>query len=171
MAITTEPTGFQNTRGTSYVLADGATGGLNLRVQPGGMAVTCGGYTTIQGVNESGDFIGVPRKGPQAGPTIVALSNVLINGAGGNLSTLSLMDFKTQSGTPFGALTSADTESEYTTFTYTWQTADAGSLKGATYTLTSCTLEPGNTMAMAEDGMRGTFSLRSDLPYPTITEN
>lgn len=174
MAITTENVDAQPVRGITYWVEDGAGTplGLYFRAAPGQASATFGGHNTVYAQDESGDFIGAPRKGTQAGPSTLALSGVRVHGAGGNATTLSLLDLLTQSGTPFGTLTSTDTDSDWdNVLSLKWKTIDAGTLKGATYTLTKVTFQPGASYAVTPDGITASFTLQSPDAYPSITEN
>jgi hypothetical protein len=160
----------RNRRGLTVVLksGDGTPKTYTLNFSEGSYQVTYGGWTTVRMRDENGDFVGTPRKGEQAGPSMIAIT-ARVRDAGINTADAVLMDLVRQTG-DVGYVgsdwTSTDTNSDLQVSSVVETIPTVGSNMGATETFTSCVVEPGVQREVRADGIFLTFTISSANAEP-----
>lgn len=170
MAETTIP---RTRRGLTVVLksGDGTPKTYTLNFAEGSYSVTHGGWTTVRARNADGDLAGPPRKGEQAGPSMIAITARLFD-AGAYATEAVLADLIRQTGDEgyvASDWTSTDTDSDLQVYSVVETIPTVGTNKGATYTYTGCVIEPGMQREVRADGIFVTFTISSTNAEPDIT--
>jgi hypothetical protein len=170
----TEPTTIKVPRGSTLIFTDGAGTPNTYRLRYASLTITNGGFNTVRATDESGDFIGAPQQGAQAGESSMAISGKMF-GAGSNATNVALPDVasdQTAASAPMSGLTSDEADTNlFVWASVTLTLPDVGSAKGATYVLTKCTVAPGSTIAKADDGFDISVTVTSPNAQVDITEN
>jgi hypothetical protein len=162
----------RNRRGLTVVFKDasGTPKDYTLNFSEGSYQVTHGGYTVVRMRDENGDMAGTPRKGEQAGPSMIAIT-ARVRDAGAFSTDAVLMDLIRQTGDAgyIASWTKTDTNSDLMTITMTETIPTVGSNKGSTQVFTSCCVEPGVQREVRPDGIFCTFTISSANAEPTVT--
>ncbi len=177
-----EVSGMVLNRDATITLTD-ATGGSPLTATvvatEGQMSMVNGGHSTVRQKDNAGNFTGVPRLGEQAGvSTFTIEAKVLL--AGNHATAVAFIDFSKGAG--YGIVgsawvsTSATVDAEYVTVDLEVATVDrtltgGDVVKGATYKLANCIVQPGASLTMTRDAWRLSVTFESADPYITITQN
>jgi len=165
-----EPTQFRTRRGTTLVLGDG-TRTHTLNFGEGSFTVTAGGWTVVRAKDENGDFAGAPRKGEQAGTSMLAFTGRVYD-AGCNTAASTLADICRQTGDDgyiASTWVSTDTDSDLKVYNMTLTLPTIGSNNGATHAWSKVVVEPGCSWEVRPDGVFATLSFSSALAEAVTT--
>jgi len=167
-----ETTLFRTRRGLTLKLksGDGTPKLFTLNFSEGSYQCTNGGYTVVRGKDENGDYTGAPRKGEQAGTSMIAVT-ARVHDAGINTADAVLMDLLRQTGDTgyVGSdWASTNTDSDLQVYSVVETVPTIGSNFGATYTYTSCAVEPGVQREVRPDGIFVTFTISSANAEPAM---
>ena len=160
-----EPTQFRTRRGTVIRLksGDGTAKTHVLNPAEGSLTCTSGGYSVVRAKDENGNYTGAPRKGEQAGASMIAFSGRLFD-AGDNSAQSVLADICRQTGDDgyIGSdWTSTDTDSDLQVYSLELELPTIGSNTGTKHLWTKVVVEPGCSWEVRPDGIFATLNFSS----------
>lgn len=167
-----ETTAFRTRRGLTVKLksGDGTPKLFTLNFAEGSYQVTHGGWTVVRGRDENGDLAGPPRKGEQAGPSMIAVT-ARVHDAGINTADAVLIDLIRQQGDTgyVGSdWASTDTLSDLQVYDVVETIPTIGTNMGATHTFSGCAIEAGVQREVRADGIFVTFTISSASAEPAM---